>query len=93
MYPETARGSSRLPIKREWAGTSLRCPLQSWSRRLGRRGEKAPSNEALAAPSGDRAHYSLASIGVQQGNLGLPVQCPLKTGLLGILSGPEIWLS
>lgn len=42
------------------------------------RSRSARSNKALAAPSGDSGHYSLASFGVSQGNLGLPVQGPTE---------------
>lgn len=39
-----------------------------------------PPKEALAAPGGDSVHYSLVSLDVPPGNLGLPVLSPAEKG-------------
>lgn len=39
-----------------------------------------PPKEALAAPGGDSVHYSLVSLDVPPGNLGLPVLSPAENG-------------
>jgi hypothetical protein len=70
--------------------SSLRSPLRNLRTQtapvLEHSGGTVSPHKAWAPPSGNRSQYSLASLGVQQGNFGLPVQYLHTTGLLGILS-------
>lgn len=92
MCPETARSSSCLPIKRKWTGSMLLSPSRNlgtqsvgrwsakWERRLQMRLWRLPVA---------RAHTTGCRFLCRPGNVGLLVQCPQKTGLFEILSGPN----